>query len=175
MGSSSSRSFEPLVSNHLTGLFNVALSLKTNDAALQQSSSAALDQNVTDWISVINGAMPGMGTMIGDAIRASVQHEISIAFAIMHCHCVNNCICDNGELLRASLAAMQATQENIVSGLHRIVGREEQWRHLLSRQLVGIVSYCTALSRSESGLDLQRQCYTDGLELSTALTSAIIG
>jgi hypothetical protein len=172
---SSSASFEPLVDNHLNGLFNVAVSLKTNNAELQQNASAALDQNVIEWISVINSAMPGMGTMIGDVIRASVQHEISIAFAIICCHCVGDCTCDNAELLRISLAEMQSTQESIVSSLHKVVGQDALWRHLLSRQLVGIVNYCTALSRTENSAGVQRECFLHGKELSAALTRAIIG
>ena len=178
MGNNQTSSFDPLVNGHLCGLFEISSSIKHNDAALQQRASAALEQNVSDWISVINGAMPGVGTMIGDSIRASVQHEISIAFAMLHCRCSDStrCQCENAELMRDSVSAMQTTQESIVSGLNKIVGKESMWRSLLTNQLIGIIDYFHALSKNSNELqEMQRRCFLQGNELSAALTSCILG
>ena len=169
-------SFEVLVIGHVSGLFDIALSLKMKDSALQQKASAALDQNVKDWISGINRALPGIGSLIGGSIRASVQHEISIAFAILQCNCkdATNCRCENAQLMQNSLSAMQTTQEDIVKGLTKFVGKESQWRTLLTKQLLGIINYLNALAKNSADAnEVQLQCYQQGKELSDALATAI--
>jgi len=173
------QSFRTPVKTHIQGLFTLVDAMKTQDTEMQSQAVELLRKNVDQWIAKLNKLVVGAGSLLTYPFNESVKDEVKLAFGILNCKCGlgKYGTCENGQLTRDAFHEVQKNHNKIVRAMTMLLGHEEEWTHLLAKQLATMDKYFTNIADEASVEEIAKSeadCYEAGEELITALDMYVL-